>query len=506
MLIGTVEEVGPESPLGLRGRRPGRHPGLADADPAGHRGRAGRAGTAAASRCPCDGYADPVRPLHRRACCPTTSPPELALAVMDVCGAPALTARVVAAVRTHAAPTVAVVGGAGKSGSLSLAAARDAGAGRTIGVVPAPRRRPTCSTAAGLADEVVVADARDPVALRAAVAGRRRARPTSPSSASTCPAARAARSWPPPRAAPSSSSPWPPPSPPPRWAPRGWPPTCTMLVGNGYVPGHADARPRAAARDAGVRGLFERTTADGTHDRGHARRSSLDPAVVAQGPRPGPQGRPPDRRRSPSSTPPCRSSAPRCGWPASPAPTPTARPWVNRLVDAVRADVGLEHGVALPGLGRAAARRGRRPARPSPRRPPPARCASGCPRARTPRRATAAVPQGRRRRRHAASTRAARERERLITRGRRRPAQAVDLPHRRDRRHLRGHPAGAGGRPRGRRRHRGDPLDRAVAARLRARGRDPRGLRRHLRHAGELPADAGGPRRDQHASSAATSG
>ena len=85
-------------------------------------------------------------------------------------------------------------------------------------------------------------------------------------------------------------------------------------------------------------------------------------------------------------------------------------------------------------------------------------------------------------------------------------AAAVDLPHRRHRRHLRGHPAGPGRRPRGRRRHRGDPLDRPVAARLRARGRHPRGLRRHLRHAGELPADARRPRRVERASSAATSG
>ncbi len=85
-------------------------------------------------------------------------------------------------------------------------------------------------------------------------------------------------------------------------------------------------------------------------------------------------------------------------------------------------------------------------------------------------------------------------------------APALDLPDRRHRRHLRGHPAGPGGRARGRRRHRGDPLDRAEPARLRARGRDPRGLRRHLRHAGELPADAGRPRRRQRASSAATSG
>src|SRR5699024_2617790 len=63
--------------------------------------------------------------------------PDLSLMVMDVCGAPALVEKVV---REHAArgqaPTVAVLGGAGKSGSLSLAAAREAGAARRIAVVP----------------------------------------------------------------------------------------------------------------------------------------------------------------------------------------------------------------------------------------------------------------------------------------------------------------------------------------------------------------------------------
>ena len=81
-------------------------------------------------------------------------------------------------------------------------------------------------------------------------------------------------------------------------------------------------------------------------------------------------------------------------------------------------------------------------------------------------------------------------------RGHRRPAQAVDLPDRGDRRHLRGHPAGAGRGAGGRGHHRGHPLHRAVAAGLRARRRDPRGLRRHLRHPGELPADARRARRD----------
>ena len=61
---------------------------------------------------------------------PDDLPGELAMAVMDVCGAPALTARVVSAYPPGA--RVAVIGGAGKSGSMSLAAARRAGA-RTVG-------------------------------------------------------------------------------------------------------------------------------------------------------------------------------------------------------------------------------------------------------------------------------------------------------------------------------------------------------------------------------------
>ena len=63
---------------------------------------------------------------------------------------------------------MAVIGGAGKSGSLSLAAARRAGAARTVGVVPIAAERDRL-LAAGLADEVALADARDPVALSTAV-------------------------------------------------------------------------------------------------------------------------------------------------------------------------------------------------------------------------------------------------------------------------------------------------------------------------------------------------
>src|SRR5262249_9085735 len=115
---------------------------------------------------PCDGYAI----LFGRsiaAVLPDDLDPELALAVLDVCGAPALTARVV---RGYREPTVAVLGGAGKSGSLSLAAAQHAGAARTIGVVPTSAEAARLAES-GLADMVAVADARDPVAL-AMVVGR----------------------------------------------------------------------------------------------------------------------------------------------------------------------------------------------------------------------------------------------------------------------------------------------------------------------------------------------
>ena len=88
--------------------------------------------------------------------------PELALAVYDVCGAPALTDRVVRSYG-RAEVTVAVLGGAGKSGSLALTAARLAGA-RTAGVVVSDAERESLQRA-GVADVIAVADARDPVAV-----------------------------------------------------------------------------------------------------------------------------------------------------------------------------------------------------------------------------------------------------------------------------------------------------------------------------------------------------
>jgi L-erythro-3,5-diaminohexanoate dehydrogenase len=176
MLIGTVDEVGPGSPLGLAvGDRVATLVSLTctplELDDVSWDGRS--------EQVPCTGRAV----LFGRsiaAVLPGDLPPALALAVLDVCGAPALTRRVVtdlAAARAAArgaAPTVCVIGAAGKSGSLALAAALAAGAGRTIGVVPVERERAALRAAGALdasplADEIVLADARDPVALAAAV-------------------------------------------------------------------------------------------------------------------------------------------------------------------------------------------------------------------------------------------------------------------------------------------------------------------------------------------------
>jgi L-erythro-3,5-diaminohexanoate dehydrogenase len=168
MLVGVVDEVGPESPLGLAvGDRIatlvslGLTPLKVEDDLVDWSG--------ASEQVPCDGYAV----LFARsiaAVLPEDLPAELSLAVMDVCGAPALTARIV---REYAerggSPSVAVIGGAGKSGALSLAAARSVGA-RTIGVVPHEGEAEILRQA-GLADDIAVADARDPIALRTAVEG-----------------------------------------------------------------------------------------------------------------------------------------------------------------------------------------------------------------------------------------------------------------------------------------------------------------------------------------------
>jgi L-erythro-3,5-diaminohexanoate dehydrogenase len=159
MLIGVVDEVGPESPLGLApGDRVATLVSLSLTPLQISDGLSGWDGRS--EQVPAGGHAI----LFARsiaAVLPADLPAGLAMAVMDVCGAPALTARVV---EKYAGGTVAVIGAAGKSGSMSLAAARRAGAARTVGVVPVPGEAALLEHS-GLADVVTVADARDPVAL-----------------------------------------------------------------------------------------------------------------------------------------------------------------------------------------------------------------------------------------------------------------------------------------------------------------------------------------------------
>lgn len=167
MLIGVVDEVGPESTLGLTaGDRVASLVSLSLTPLAITDGLARWDGRS--EQVPAEGSAI----LFGRsiaAVLPGDLADELAMAVYDVCGAPALTARVVEAyVGRGVPPTVAVIGGAGKSGSMSLAAARRSGARRSVGVVPVEREA-TLLQDAGLADGVALADARDPVALAAAV-------------------------------------------------------------------------------------------------------------------------------------------------------------------------------------------------------------------------------------------------------------------------------------------------------------------------------------------------
>ncbi len=251
MLLGTVEAVGEASPLGLGvGDRVATLVSLSLTPLVIEDGLARWDGRS--EQVPCDGYAV----LFGRsiaAVLPDDLAPELSLAVMDVCGAPALTSRIV---QGYDAPTVAVIGGAGKSGSLSLAAARDAGAARVVGVVP-HQAEADLLTGAGLADHVVVADARDPIALRDAVVeavggpvdvtvvcvdvpGCEGGAILSTAERGTVIFFSMATSF-------SAAA----------LGAEGLAADVTMLVGNGYVPGHAAYALELLRANDGVRGLFE---------------------------------------------------------------------------------------------------------------------------------------------------------------------------------------------------------------------------------------------------------
>jgi len=250
MLVGTVEEVGPESTLGLKpGDRIATLVSLTLTPLVIEDGLSRWDGRS--EQVPCDGYAV----LFGRsiaAVIPDDLPVELSLSVMDVCGAPALTARVVA---DYVEPTVVVIGGGGKSGSLSLAAARQTGAGRLIGVVPHATEA-ALLTGAGLADEVVIADARDPIALRDAVQkaggpadvtvvcvdvpGCEGGAILSTADRGTVIFFSMATSF-------SAAA----------LGAEGLAADVRMIVGNGYVPGHAAYAMELLRSNTGVRGLFE---------------------------------------------------------------------------------------------------------------------------------------------------------------------------------------------------------------------------------------------------------
>jgi L-erythro-3,5-diaminohexanoate dehydrogenase len=256
MLTGTVDEVGPASPLGLTpGQRIATLVSLTLTPLQITDGL--RKWDGQSEQVPCQGHAV----LFARsiaAVLPDDLSTELSLAVMDVCGAPALTSRVV----TRGA-VVLIVGAAGKSGSLSAAAARQAGAAKIIGVVPNEAeanllRDPLATTPESpLVDAIVIADARDPVGLAEKVeaaggpaevtvvcvdvAGCEGGAILSTKQGGTVIFFSMATSF-------SAAA----------LGAEGLAADVTMLVGNGYVPGHADFALDLIRTTASVRQLFER--------------------------------------------------------------------------------------------------------------------------------------------------------------------------------------------------------------------------------------------------------
>jgi L-erythro-3,5-diaminohexanoate dehydrogenase len=256
MLTGTVEEAGPESPLGLR---PGQRIAtlvsltltpLVITD-------ALRRWDGRSEQVPCEGHAI-VFARSIAAVLPDDLPVPLSLAVMDVCGAPALTERVV---RTGpAGAVVLIIGAAGKSGSLSAAAARRAGAASVLGVVPTRAEAALLRESAGLVDEIVIADARDPVGLAGAVQaaggpadvavvcvdvpGCEGGAILSTAQGGTVIFFSMATSF-------SSAA----------LTAEGMAADVTMLVGNGYVPGHAELALDLVRTTPALRALFERRVA-----------------------------------------------------------------------------------------------------------------------------------------------------------------------------------------------------------------------------------------------------
>jgi L-erythro-3,5-diaminohexanoate dehydrogenase len=247
MLIGTVDAVGPESPLGLSvGDRVATLVSLTLTPLLITDGLARWDGRS--EQVPSEGTAI----LFARsiaAVLPDDLPDAVSLAVLDVCGAPAATARVV---ERTGARRVVVLGAAGKSGSLSLAAARAAGASDLTGLVRNDAEA-AALRASGLADRVVVADATDPLAVAAAVGapadvtvvcvdvpGAEHGAVLATAEGGTVVFFSMATSF-------SAAA----------LGAEGMAADVTMLVGNGYTPGHADLALELYRSNAGVRALID---------------------------------------------------------------------------------------------------------------------------------------------------------------------------------------------------------------------------------------------------------
>ncbi|MFL6097263.1 MAG: L-erythro-3,5-diaminohexanoate dehydrogenase [Blastococcus sp.] len=247
MLIGVVEAVGPESPLGLAvGDRVATLVSLTLTPLQITDGLARWDGRS--EQVPAQGTAI----LFARsiaAVLPDDLPDAVSLALLDVCGAPAATARVV---ERTAARSVTVLGAAGKSGCLSLAAARHAGATVLTGLVRNDAEAAALA-ASGLADRVVIADATDPLAVAAGVGtpadvtvvcvdvpGAEHGAVLATAEGGTVVFFSMATSFP---AAALGA--------------EGMAADVTMLIGNGYTPGHAALALDLYRRNEGVRALID---------------------------------------------------------------------------------------------------------------------------------------------------------------------------------------------------------------------------------------------------------
>ena len=261
-----------------------------------------------------------------------------------------------------------IIGAAGKSGSLSAVAARQAGAAKVIGVVPTEAeaallrnlttaqdggaesaagdvwssRRPTHlpRPESPLVDEIVVADARDPVGLAAKVEaaggpadvtvvcvdvpGCEGGAILSTKQGGTVIFFSMATSF-------SAAA----------LGAEGLAADVTMLVGNGYVPGHADLALGLIRSVPSVRKLFEQRVCLMNS------KLNLDPALVAQARELARLAGQPvtDLARTHTTVSVERAVLRLAGLDGA---DEDGMPWVNRLADAVRESTGLEHGVALP--------------------------------------------------------------------------------------------------------------------------------------------------------------